>query len=449
MAQTIPTISFEVFSKYTTKLKKFISDADAKALKSVEIAGNTLKFYKEEAPTQASVAAFEIELPEQDLSNLLSKISGATAGDVVIAKADGTIADGGVKLADLAKTADVTKSVSDAKSSLQTQITANKNTLDTLNGSATTAGSIKKQIADAKAELEKKITNSEYDDSALAGRVTAAEEKLTTLTGADTVTGSVAKQVKDAVSALENGQVKTNKTDIASLKSGKANKATTLAGYGITDAYTQEQTNSAIASAVANAGHLKREIVATLPAVDVADEHTIYMVAKATGTVGSGNGNGYDEYMLVVSGSSKKFEKIGDSAVDLTDYATKAYADQSEADAVKTAKSYADGLAKNYATAEQGKKADSAVQNVASGKANGTISVDGSDVAVTGLGTAAYEAKTAFDAAGTAQTKVSALEKGQVATNKTDIAGLKTRVETLEGTTFEPITEAQIDSLFA
>lgn len=139
---------------------------------------------------------------------------------------------------------------------------------------------------------------------------------------------------------------------------------TTLSGYGITDTYTGAQIDSKISSAVANADHLKRTIVNALPSVDAADEHTIYMVAKASGAVGSGTNNGYDEYMLIVSGSTKKFEKIGDSAVDLTNYATKAYADQSEADALSAAKTYANGLAANYATAAQGIKADSAVQSV-------------------------------------------------------------------------------------
>lgn len=139
---------------------------------------------------------------------------------------------------------------------------------------------------------------------------------------------------------------------------------TTLSGYGITDTYTGAQIDSKISSAVANADHLKRTIVNTLPSVDAADEHTIYMVPKASGAVGSGTNNGYDEYMLIVSGSTKKFEKIGDSAVDLTNYATKAYADQSEADALSAAKTYANGLATNYATAAQGIKADSAVQSV-------------------------------------------------------------------------------------
>lgn len=55
-----------------------------------------------------------------------------------------------------------------------------------------------------------------------------------------------------------------------------------------------------------------------------------------------------------------------------------------------------------FATAAQGAKADSAVQNIATGSAKGTIAVDGTDVVVKGLGSAAYVATTAFDAAGSA-----------------------------------------------
>ena len=48
--------------------------------------------------------------------------------------------------------------------------------------------------------------------------------------------------------------------------------------------------------------------------------------------------------------------------------------------------------------------ADSAIQSVAEGSTNGTIAVDDTDVAVHGLGSAAYENTTAFDAAGAAAT---------------------------------------------
>lgn len=325
------------------------------------------------------------------------------------------------------------------------------------------------------------------------------------------------------VQELANGQVATNKADIATLKSGKADKSTTLAGYGITDAYTKTQTDSAIATAVANADHLKREIVEELPDPGEADENTIYMVGTGEGSEDST----YEEYMLV----NGAFEKIGSSAVDLTDYAKKSevdtakseaiatagtnadskiaakvgdigsstvkqYVDQAETDAVASAKSYSDGLAKNYATAAQGAKADTALQkaDITSGTANGAIAVDGTDVAVKGLNSAAYKVAgnasgnvpvngaalgttanvpvvtnasgqliphasgalksaafadaSAFDAAGTAQSKVNALESGQVATNKSNIEALQSKVDALEGTTYTPITDEEIEALF-
>ena len=326
------------------------------------------------------------------------------------------------------------------------------------------------------------------------------------------------------VNELANGQVKTNTDNITALQSEKADKSTTLSGYGITDAYTKTETDSAIQTAVANADHLKRVVVDVLPEVGDADEHTIYMVGTGDGSEDSA----YEEYMLINGG----FEKIGTSAVDLTDYAQKSYVDaakseaistadtnadskitakvgdiggstvkqyvdQAETDAVNTAKSYADGLAGNYATKAQGAKADTALQkaDVTSGTANGTIAVKGTDVAVKGIASAAYKVAgaasgnvpvngaalgttanvpvvtnasgqiiphasgalksaafadtSAFDAAGTAQSKVSALEAGQVTTNKNDIATIKDQIADLEAGVAQAITDEEIEALFA
>lgn len=71
-------------------------------------------------------------------------------------------------------------------------------------------------------------------------------------------------------------------------------------------------------------------------------------------------------------------------------------------------------------------KAVSAVQKVEAGTANGTISVDGADVAVTGLKSAAYAESSAFDAAGTADGVKTALigADGDASTVAT-IAGAK------------------------
>lgn len=138
-------------------------------------------------------------------------------------------------------------------------------------------------------------------------------------------------------------------------------------------------------------------------------------------------------------------EVVGASKTELTSAIATA-----KSEAISASKTYADGLAKNYATAAQGAKADSALQksSIATGKTNGSIAVGGTDVAVKGLGSAAYAATSAFDAAGTADTKVTALANGAVKTNTTNITALQGKVATLESTKYTPITKAEIDALF-
>lgn len=73
---------------------------------------------------------------------------------------------------------------------------------------------------------------------------------------------------------------------------------------------TQEQVNTSIAEAIADAGHLKREVAESIEALEAkateegADQY-IYMVA---------NGDVYDEYMII----NGKVEKIGDTKVDIS-----------------------------------------------------------------------------------------------------------------------------------
>ena len=325
------------------------------------------------------------------------------------------------------------------------------------------------------------------DIGSLVTRIETAEGEIDTLQGQMGVVqgegeGSIKKALTDAkayadslapnYAAAEHTHEMDDVTGLNDALGAKADKANTLAGYGITDAYTKGEADSKIAQAVANAEHLKRTIVEALPDVGDADEHTIYMVGD-----GEGEGNQkYEEFMLV----NGAFEKIGDSAVDLTDYALKTEVESAKQEAISTAatdatqkantaeqnaKTYADGLiagldvedsevegqyvssvsevdgkikvsrkqlpakpviiegttngtisvdgadvpvhglgsaayteAGDYATAEQGGKADTALQkaDIVTGTANGTIAVDGSDVAVKGLGSAAYTEANAY-----------------------------------------------------
>lgn len=81
------------------------------------------------------------------------------------------------------------------------------------------------------------------------------------------------------------------------------------------DVYTKTETDTAIATAIANADHLKREIVAVLPSVEDADENTIYMIPNGL----QEDDNKYYEWILI----DGVFEQVGSWEVDLKNYATK------------------------------------------------------------------------------------------------------------------------------
>ena len=73
-----------------------------------------------------------------------------------------------------------------------------------------------------------------------------------------------------------------------------------------------------------------------------------------------------------------------------------------------------------YATAAQGAKADTAIQSVTTGTTNGTIKVDGSPVSVYGLGSAAYTNSTAYATAAQGTAADSALQKADITTGTTN-----------------------------
>ena len=128
---------------------------------------------------------------------------------------------------------------------------------------------------------------------------TEIDGKIDTING---VTDGLQTQIANVNSSLEGH---TGNADIHVTAEDKANWA---------DKYTKTETDSAIAAAIANADHLKRAIVETLPTSDI-DENTIYMIKKGS----SETGDNYEEYMLIEGA----LVKIGDTTVDLTDYLTK------------------------------------------------------------------------------------------------------------------------------
>ena len=90
---------------------------------------------------------------------------------------------------------------------------------------------------------------------------------------------------------------------------GKANKATTLAGYGITDAMTAEQITNAINDAIGSITGISFEVVDSLPSTG--ESGKIYLVSHAHGAQDQ-----YDEYIYY----NNAWEKIGSTDIDLSNY---------------------------------------------------------------------------------------------------------------------------------
>ena len=69
--------------------------------------------------------------------------------------------------------------------------------------------------------------------------------------------------------------------DIQNLQTGKADKATTLEGYGITDAMTATAIAEAIKTAIAETGHASFTKVDAVPAASEAKDNVLYLVMNA------------------------------------------------------------------------------------------------------------------------------------------------------------------------
>lgn len=129
-----------------------------------------------------------------------------------------------------------------------------------------------------------------------------------------TVYGDLKAATEAAAAADEKAQAAQDAlADYLPLAGGTLTGALTLSDGS--KAASETVVDTKIANAIGSAGHLKREIVDVLPAVEDADPDVIYMIKSGL----SLSGDKYQEYMLI----NGAFEMIGDTSVDLNPYAKK------------------------------------------------------------------------------------------------------------------------------
>lgn len=194
--------------------------------------------------------------------------------------------------------------------------------------------------------IDKKVAQSDYDT------------KIAALEKADT---DNLKTAKDYTDSLANGAVKANTDAIAKLN-GNASAEGSIA----------KQIKDAI-----------NEFAGTADADNVI-ENVTELLNYVSGVDGSKT---LSEAIAQIAENKGKIETLNGSNITAGSVAKQVK------DAIDSEVSRANAA---YATAAQGAKADSAVQTVITGTTNGTIKVDGTDVAVKGLGSAAYTESTAY-----------------------------------------------------
>lgn len=249
-------------------------------------------------------------------------------------------------------------------------------TLTKIQGDASVEGSIKKAVADAKAELEGKIGNLEALNTTNKATLVEAINEVLTAVGAGGTAAAVTMTTNDTEDYAASYTLKQGSNTIGTINVPKD----MVVKSGTVEVNPEgKEEGTYIVLTLANAAEDKIYVnVGTLVDIYKAEE-TAAQVQIAI------DADTREISATIVAGSITDTELAQN--------------------AVTTAK-IADGnvTKAKLSTEVQASlnKADNAIQVIAEGSVNGTIAVDGVDVTVTGLKSAAYAETTAFDAAGSA-----------------------------------------------
>lgn len=381
-------ITFENLTQYDGLIKNYVDVADSKSFKSAKFDAVTrnLSLYKTESTT--GDADFTVEIPETDVSDLLEKLTGATTGNVVIANANGTISDGGVKLADLAAKAEVT--------TVSNVANANKTAIESINNVDTGI------LAQAKTYTDSK-------DTSIAAAKKAGDDAQTDVDALEDIVGDVA------------GLQTTAKTDLVSAINEVRNS---VSAGGVESAVTCD-------TSITTEGYLKSYTIKqgsnTICTIDIPKDLFVSSAQVVTNPTGQTTGT-YIE-MVIANQADPLYINVG-TLVDI-------YTAQTGATQVQ--------LTVNNSTREISAVIVDGSVDADALATNAVTTVKIADANVT-LAKLSNDAKNAFDASGSASAAQQNAQKYADSLNDT----MTTRVDTIEAKIpeIESISEDEIASLF-
>lgn len=313
-----------------------------------------------------------------------------------------------------AKTGDISTLATNAKSNLTAAVNELAGKVGTQDVGAQVSGALTEAKGYTDTEVKKlaegavatntaaiaALDNTYATDEALADGLALKEDAANKTTSFDDTTASDVKfPSTSAVKSYVSSAVSTLNTDLGAVQTALAGKQATIddldtirsgaAAGAVAEAnanlYTDQEVNNlsdSLDGSYVSETEMTAFKTANTAAIETAKTGAIEAAAEAAKIY-------IDESELTASQNAQNasIKELYEAADATTLSSAKTYA-----------KEYADGLAVNYATAAQGAKADSAVQkaDVTTGTTNGTIKVQGQEVSVAGLGTAAYTASTAY-----------------------------------------------------
>ena len=286
---------------------------------------------------------------------------------------------------------------------LSAQVATNKSDIATLKGDASTTGSVAKAVADAKKELTAEIDKKATKATTLGGYgITDAYTKTQVDTAISTAKGEVVNDLTAGNGITITG-TKANKTIAAKVDPAEGNALTVgEAGLKVTIPAAAEYsiTKAADSGNYAAVYRLTKNGTEVGAAINIPKDMVVKSGSVVTNPAGQTKGT-YIELVLANATNDKIYIPVN----QLIEYVTSGSAESDpivvavSADHKVTATITDGSITKaKLATAVQTSlgKADSAVQKVATGTTNGTISVDGKEVSVAGLGSAAYTPSTNY-----------------------------------------------------
>lgn len=418
----ISHLSLTGLQTYDSKIKAFIAEkiaeGDAKSFKYVNLVDGILKFYTVNPITEDTVADFEVELPEQDLSHLMALVADATKGNVASFGDNGQVVDSGLAAADIATKAEVQTAIDELDAYIgdipdgytESTIVAyiNKKAEETLNsasgGSSESAASVLAALNTYKSENDPKVQ--------------ANTDAIEVLNGDVTTDGSVDKKVADAINEFatqisDDGTINTYKEilNYISTHGGEANEM--MAAIDALEALVGDKSVATqIAEAIADEN---LDQYAT-------DEELAAAIARIVTLEGATHTHAnIEELNKIAVGDKAKWDAMQDNAASYTD--EKIAAVNAAIGTVEEGKTVVQMLteARDAAVASAKEYTDAEVAKVAA--------------TVTTLSETHATDKAALEA------KDAEIE-GNVTTLQEDVAALK-EIEHVE------ITDEQIDALFA